>query len=307
MGSALALPFVLLLWAARRMCYVVQRPSIAVVGSVFYFVFGVGGFVLLSKTVYLSPFCAFLLTGLGSLMGALLLLHRLGVLAIEDSAAQLPWRVILREDWTYGRWLVASTLLYSAATQSQTFLTGGLLGLGAAGVLRAMQLPALAMSQVVTATGLLVLPAMSYDFGRNRIDLLRQKAALVSQGLAIFGLAVAGVLAILAPRIERLMFAGRYAGDARLMPVLALVPVFAGLATGYSMALRAVQQPKFDLMTNAVSAPVGLIATLCFMSIWGISGAALGMIASFVLYAGSFLWHFQRWTGDSQRLKERSS
>ncbi len=35
-GSAVALPFVLLFWLVRRMCYVVQRPSIAVWAGVVY-------------------------------------------------------------------------------------------------------------------------------------------------------------------------------------------------------------------------------------------------------------------------------
>ena len=32
-GSALALPFLLLLWLARRMCYILQRPGTAILGS----------------------------------------------------------------------------------------------------------------------------------------------------------------------------------------------------------------------------------------------------------------------------------
>jgi uncharacterized membrane protein (UPF0136 family) len=50
LGSALALPFLLLLWLARRMCYVVHRPSIAVWGSAAYFVFVLVGLFALHQS-----------------------------------------------------------------------------------------------------------------------------------------------------------------------------------------------------------------------------------------------------------------
>ena len=52
--------------------------------------------------------------------------------------------------------------------------------LAAAGVLRAMQIPALIMVQVIAATGLLILPAFSYDFGSGSMTRMRHKAMLVS-------------------------------------------------------------------------------------------------------------------------------
>ena len=180
-GVALVLPVLLLLWLARRMCYVMQRPEMAVGGSAANFVLiaaGLAGAVLLGQSQSVQHI---------STHGRRELDRYLDPDSPAWSRVQerrgkeaFSWRSVLRENWTYGRWLVGSTVLLSITIQTQMFLVAGFLGLGAAGVLRAMQLPSLVMTQVVMATGLLIIHAFSYDFGSGRIKQLRRKAGLVS-------------------------------------------------------------------------------------------------------------------------------
>jgi O-antigen/teichoic acid export membrane protein len=290
LGAGLTLPFLLLLWLARRMCYVVQRPSMAVTGSALYLAFVGAGLFALGHFGLLGPFTAFVLMGSGSILSAILLVWQVGLLkreAIREPG--VSWRVALRENWTYGRWLVGSTVLYSISNQTQTFLVAGFLGLGAAGILRAMQIPSLVMTQVTTAAGLLVLPTFSYDFGKGAIKQLRPKATLVSWGLATAALGFVVVLALFAGGTEHLLFNGKYTVYSWLMPVLGLVPVCAAFSVGYSMALRAAQKPHFDLLANLVAAPVGILSALAFIHFWGLPGAAASMIlASFAAGLVSF-------------------
>jgi hypothetical protein len=279
-GSSLALPFLLLLWLVRRLCYVMNRPSAAIFGSAAYLSLVVSGLYALRGLGRLSPFFAFVLTGTASLLAAALVIRRLRMASRRDQAsAHIAWRTALRENWAYGRWLAGSTVLYSISAQTQMFLAASLLGLGAAGVLRAMQLPALVMTQVVTAAGLLVLPALSRDFAHGSIERMRRKAMLVSASLAGTAVGFAGLLMALAGRIEHLLFGGKYAAFAWLIPVLALMPVADAAASGFLMALRASQQPQFDLITNAVAAPVGLLSAVFFMHWWGLAGAAFSLVA----------------------------
>jgi O-antigen/teichoic acid export membrane protein len=281
-GVGLALPFVLLLWLARRMCYVVQRPAIAVTGSGLYLAFVGGGLFLLRHLGRLGSTTAYLLMGGGSVVAAGLLLWRLGL--FRSKARPEPtvsWRGALRENWTYGRWLVGSAVLYSVSSQTQTFLVAGFLGLGAAGILRAMQIPSLVMTHVTIAVGLLVLPVFSCDFGKGAGEKLRHKATLVSISLALWALGFAGLLALAAGRAEHLLFGGKYAGYAWLMPVLALIPVCSGFSTGFSMALRASQKPHFDFVANLFAAPVAVVSALIFLRLWGLAGAAASMVLSF--------------------------
>ena len=293
-ASALAVPLMLLLWLVRRICYVLKRPSVAVLGSVTYLVL-VSAFLGLAWVLgKVTPFLAFLLMGFASLGSSALLLWRLN-LRSKGSARLYRWRVVLKENWTYGRWLVGSAFLYAATSQLQMVLAAVLLGLGAAGVLRAMQIPSLVMTQVITATGLLVLPVFSYDFGRGQIQRLRKRAVIVSAVLVVATIAFVLVLASFAGPLERILFAGKYSTYAWLMPILALVPVLNGFATGYSVALRASQKPQCDLIANLVAAPVGLISAVLLMRFWGLAGAATSMVLGFLALSATtfvcFRWH----------------
>jgi O-antigen/teichoic acid export membrane protein len=281
-GGGLALPLMLLLWLVRRMCYVLQRPAIAVFGSAAYLVFVLASLFVAWRLGKMSPFSAFLLMGFGSVLSATLLFF---FVSVRWKSRRPVWRDVLRENWQYGRWLVGSTVLFSVANQLPTVIVAAFLGLSMAGVLRAMQLPSMVMTQIVTATALLALPALSYDFGRLRTQRLRRKARVVSLALGGLALAFAVVVGLFAAPTEHLLFSGKYASYAGLMPVLALVPVANGFAAGYSIALRASQKPQFDLLGNAMAAPVGLVSALLLVRWWGIYGAATSMILSFTVFA----------------------
>ena len=301
-GSALALPLLLLFWLARRMCYVVHRPLIAVWGSTGYFVFVVIGLFALHADGRLTPFWAFLLMGAASVIPVLLVFRRLGLFA-GTHGVRCPWKPVLRQNWNYGRWLVASTALFSMASQTQTYLAAAFLGLSAAGILRAMQVPSLAMTQVVTAVGLLLLPSMSSDFGLGRSAQLRKKALFATAFLTAMAAAFTAVLWAFARPIEQLLFGGKFSEFAWLIPILGLVPVCTALATGLSMALRASQKPHFDLGANAIAAPVGVLTAVIFIRFWGLGGAALSLVAGLATYAAVYFYSFERWAGQDQALK----
>ena len=284
LGGGIALPFMLLLWLARRMCYIVQRPVIAAIGSASYLLLVAAGLLLLKHFASLGSFTAFALLGAGSLLSSIILVCLLGI--FKSSPTTLPsisWRSALKENWTYGRWLVGSILLFSISSQAQTFLAAASLGLGAAGILRAMQIPSLVMTQVVTATGLLVLPTLSYDFGQGLIRRMRHKALLVSVGLLGITLSFAALLTIEAPRVGHLLFGAKYSSQIWLMPILCLIPVANGVAMGFSMALRASQKPRFDLISNLFAAPIAILSAVVFMHFWGLAGAAASMVLSFMV------------------------
>src|SRR5229473_1929329 len=291
LGAGIVLPFLLLAWLARRMCYVVQRPALAVLGSGFYVTFVAAGLFVLGHYGWLGAFTVFLLMGCGSFLAAGLLVWRLGLLKrTPNEEPGVSWRAALGENWTYGRWLVGSAVLGALVFQTQTFLAAAVLGLGAAGILRAMQLPMLAMGHSIVAAGILVLPSFSYDFGRGKTERLRHKTVLVSAGLGSVALCFAAILALFSGPIEHLLYGGKYASYAGLIPLLALIAACQGFSIGYAMAMRAWQKTRFDLVANAIAAPVAVISALLFMRWWGLAGAAASMVAGFGAYTISVCW-----------------
>jgi O-antigen/teichoic acid export membrane protein len=264
------------------MCYVVQQPAAAALGSGFYLSFVAAGLFVLGHYGWLGSFTAFLLMGSGSFFAACLLLRRLRLWKHEPATELgVSWRAALQENWSYGRWLVGGTVLSSISGQTQMFLVAGMLGLGAAGILRAMQLPSLVMMQVVMSTGPLFLPAFSSEFSRGVTKQIQHKALLVSLGLGSAALCFAGLLAAFAGPIEHIFFGGKYGAYAWLMPFLALVPTASGFNQGFSLALRATQRPYFDLIASALAAPIGVISAIVLMRWWGIGGAATSLVLSY--------------------------
>jgi len=299
-GCGLALPFMLLLWLARRMCYVLQRPSVATWGSVFYLAFVVAGLFVLGHFGRPGSFTVFVLMGCGSLVAAGLLLWQLGVTEGGiDAESVAIWRRILHENWNYSRWLLGSALLYTICNQLQLLLVAGILGLGMAGILKAMQLPSLVMTQVLAAAGLLVLPTFANNFGRGSLRKMRQKATIVSWGLFLAAGVFGGLLWIVQGPIQRMLFGEKYTAFAWLIPVLVLVPAANAVGVGYSMALRGAQKPQFDLFANLAAAPVAVVSAYVFVRAWGLAGAAFSMALCFlVTSAVTVFFFYARWDSE---------
>jgi Na+-driven multidrug efflux pump len=86
------------------------------------------------------------------------------------------------------------------------------------------------------------------------------------------------------------------------MPVLCLIPVANGVAMGFSMALRASQQPRFDLISNLFAAPIAILSAFIFMHVWGLAGAAASMVLSFLVLTIVTLVFFYKYS-EGYRLK----
>jgi O-antigen/teichoic acid export membrane protein len=126
---------------------------------------------------------------------------------------------------------------------------------------------------------------MSSDFGLGHIAGLRKKATLTTLFLTISALIYAAILLVFAGPAEHALYGGKYALYVGLIPMFALIPVCTGFATGYSMALRACQKPHFDLLSNGVAAPLGVLSCVLFIHWWGIKGAVASMVLGFAAYA----------------------
>ncbi len=289
MGMALASPFILLLVLARRFCYGEQMPAMAATGSLVNLLLVLLGFVALFWSDLLSPPWAFVLMAVAALGASLPLLigHR--------PAESLAMPEVVKKNWEYGRWLLGVAFLFPLATHVQTFLVVGIIGLGAAGTLRAMQLPTLLVVQAITATSLLALPSMAADYGKGNLAALRRKGAKATLYLVVTAVAFELVLIAFASQVEWLLFGGKFAADAWLIPILGLMPVFVAAASGASLMLRAAHKPQFDLVANLVAAPVGLLSAFLLMPSFHLVGAACSIVLPVAASASITVVMHRRW------------
>jgi len=296
LAGGISVPFLLLLLLARRMCYTVQKPLLAVQGSAPYFVLLLGGAFELHEIGWLNGTTAFLWMACVSLVVSLFILNRVGV-SYESISQRASFRTkpLLKENWGYSRWLTLTTALSWVTMQVQAFLAAGFLGLGAAGILRAMQLPSLAMTQLITATLLIVLPSLSMDLGNGNLSLLRKKAAIAAGLLVTLATLFVLFLYLFSGPLERWMFGGKYAAFAWLMPVLGLVPVFTALSGSFSLALRIFRKSHFELLAYILSSATALGLSFALIPRWGLRGAAASAVCSVAVLSIAVLISYLKW------------
>jgi len=295
---ALAAPMVLLFWLFRRSYYLEAGPLPAVLTSTIY-----GACMLLAAAAlwrigWLSGPTGLLTMGLGGAMASAWGWARVGVqLTSAETTARdsADIRSTIATHWKYGRWIAAQSLLAVGSTYIQTFLTAGLLGLDAAGTLRAMEIFTLPMTQILTAVGVLTLPILSAEYLAGGAAGLRRKGLWVI--LVLVGLAAAYEIALLelAAPVEHLIYGGKFAAYTWLIPLQGLVPLFMAVAQGYSLNLRALQKPQHYLIVSVATTPVGLGSAVLLIQAWGIRGSAVSSILTAATFALAHYCLYRLW------------
>jgi O-antigen/teichoic acid export membrane protein len=293
---ALATPAVLLFWLFRRSYYLEAGPVPAAVSSLIYGSSMLVGAVALWRLGWLSGPAAFLAMGVGGAAASVWGWRRLRIRFPRDRVLSRGTRdPTVVEHWKYGRWIAAQSVLTLGSTYIQTFLTAGLLGLDAAGTLRAMEVFALPMTQVITAIGVLMLPILSAEFLAGGPGRLRRKGAWVVVMLVGVAALYELVLLIVAAPVVHIVYGGKFDQVAWLIPIQGLVPFFAALAQGYSLNLRALQKPQHYLIASLVATPVGIISALLFIQMWGLRGAALSSVLAAAAFALAHYVMYRFW------------
>ncbi len=301
LGTGLALPFILLLWLARRMCRILERPVSAMFAGAVSLALLLCGLLALQATHKTTPFTVFLLLGFAGLCAALLIFHKLQIGLDETRPCSVNWLSAAAENWRYGRWLLGGAFCSVSLGQTPVLLTPVFLGLAATGKMFAMQIPALLMLQCSAAAAMLLLPSFARESFTGGDKRVRQLALRLSLSLAGASLLFAALLYLSAAPLERLLFGGKFANDAWLIPVFMGVPLFAGLASGYSMALRAMQRPQFDRLATRIAAAVSVQTAFLFIPLWGLAGAAISLASGFAAHAAVVYLCFRQAVADDRK------
>src|SRR5208283_4188235 len=98
-------------------------------------------------------------------------------------------------------------------------------------------------------------------------------------------LVAAVILYFTAAPLERLLFGGKFAAAAWLMPWLLALPLAAGVGSAYSMALRAMKHPQYDLLATRIAAIVSVQTAFLFIPLWGLAGAATSLASGYIAHA----------------------
>lgn len=299
-SAGVALPFILWLWVARRLCYLVRLPGRAAASSSLYLLLLAIAIAGLHHASVLHPVTAFLALGGVSWLAAIPGGRTARQVAQVNGHASLPFAGVLRQHWKYGRWQLVAVLLAAAGTQAQVMIAAGILGLASAGALRAMQLGVMPLLQSFVALSLLLLPGMANDYAVGELGRVRRKGMIATGVFTAIAVAYCLLLITLGGPLELLMFGGRFAEHSRLLAVFGLQGVFFALTMGPSMALRAVQQPQHYLVAGLVAGAVGVISAVVLTAVWGLAGAAGSTVLTYAAAWLVTMAMYRRWWWDAK-------
>jgi O-antigen/teichoic acid export membrane protein len=275
-------PFLLFFWMTRRAHYLESEARHAATSSLIYCLSLVAFIGIAWRTGHLTVAASFVSMAAASVFAGLISFRKLRVVLRLEPDGFLR---ALRDHWTFGKWLLPATFLSPLVFQIQTFATGALLGLSAAGVLRALLNPIMPAIQVVTALAFLAIPVLSRSFGDGRTGDTYRRGVLYT--LAMVGIAAVYELTIVATGggWDVLLYKGRYSEWDALMPVLGLVPVASAVAAGCAVILRAVQRPALMTTANLIGGLFGVASVYPLIRTWHLAGAVYGLLASQVVTA----------------------
>jgi O-antigen/teichoic acid export membrane protein len=280
LGLALGLPLALLFWLARGACYLRGHPRRAALGSAAYAAALLVPLLALwtrQPTTAASPFVAFTLLGLAGLVGFAVARPAFA----GHSAVPLAWRDLLREHWSYGRWVVPTAVANGLYAVAFVPLLAAIAGLAEAGSYRALQNLVLPVQQALTAVALLALPRLARQAAGTEgaaFDASVRRLVLVACGGSV---AYAAVLVAAGPWLLGVLYGrGEYAVLGWAVPLLAVSVVLSGLALTLSTVLRARRRPDVILWSKAAGAVVLLGVGWPAITALGLRGALWTLVAA---------------------------
>ena len=278
-GLAIASPFLLLLWLARRAAYVEMRPRWAVVGSGVNFVVLLGGVFILAGLGLLSIFASFVLLGAAATVASLILILQLRPRMAGFGGNPSP-AMMATSHWEYGKWSVFATLAYSLSGQVVLFLVPLYLGLeesaSVAAVMNIYRPPLVA----IQAIALLILPRFSLLISRRQEHVWRQaKQASIILG-AIMG-SYALLVTLSAKSIFNIIYSGKYSESGVVVGMFGVAYVFSTITVVWQVLIKAMENTKLVGLIQATSAVLVVIISIPFMRFMGVNGAVASMVLSY--------------------------
>jgi O-antigen/teichoic acid export membrane protein len=294
-GLAVATPFSLLMWFARRAAYVRFQSRLACIASAINLLLLLSGLIALGTLHVVSVFTALVMTGIASVVSGLWLLRRLTEsrpLITVDSRA-LPhgrasaWSAVVndvnvelkqvaQDHWQYGRWSIATALVMWVPLNFFFVVLSIYVNFEASASLKALANVVLPLMQANAALGSLLLPAMvARAADRERFKkLLRSSLFLFAGGALLYSL----VIGIFSGPLIHLLYNGAYDNRTSVLFLLLIIPILDGTLVVLACALRSLARPDRvfwgHLMVALFVLSGGVVATQAA----GLRGAATAMI-----------------------------
>lgn len=287
-GVMFAAPCILVLWLARGAYYVRMSPQYAVIGATLYCTAMFGSLGLVYKYRLLSVASAFLVMGAAALISSAVLLVRLRPVFSGYSM----WGPIFRQHWTYGRWILLSSVLSWLTGAIYYPLVSSFSGMAATGALKVLLNLTLPAAQAFNALSVFVLPYASRMYQLNGVAALTHVVTRMTWLFAAGSILYWGLIIFLSKPLILLLYGARYSDLYSLVPLVAVASIPWNIAYVPAIALRAVRSSASIFAIYCASSAVAVVIGIPVTWGYGLRGAlwtmtvsnAAALLVSFVLF-----------------------
>ena len=264
----------------RRICFARLRLKAAFVFDAFIGAGQVGGLLLVARLGWLSANSAYWL--IGGVCGLAVLVwlwmdRRFYSVRVDASTEDL------KRNWTFGKWVFASGLLWTASTNLYPWLLAFFHGAAAAGTFAACMGVVSASNPVLLGVQNLIGPRIAHEYAENGPVALRRFVLKISGIIALPLSLLTLVLVVWGDRLIGMLYGRQYTGNKLVVAVLACNLLVTAVAFAFSRALFAVERADLDFRLNL--AAIAIMATLGVWLVHGYGplGAAIGLLVAILL------------------------
>lgn len=287
---ALTQPFILLLWLARRACYVRRRPEWSALSGLLYTALVLLGAFVLERTAWLSAATALgLMSGASLIAGMVIVVGYLRV-PLLGTLPDGAFGAASKQHWDFGRWVVGTGVLGWVTGYLPLLLLPVAAGLEASAALKALWNFTLPMGHVHTALSALLLPTLVQVRGTERFT--RYVWGLT--GLAVLGGIVYWIgIGLFGRPLMDVLYAGQYVDYAHLLWLVGGL-LIGGAGVVLRAALKALERPDRAFRASLFSSLSVLTVGAACIFIFGLVGALLSLLLGMAVETSLMLYFFMK-------------
>ncbi len=291
---AAAIGFIILREFVRRICFAALRMKMAFLFDCAVSVLQLAGLLVLYRLGCLSARNAYLAIGAACGLVALAWIWRHRTAFIPDlSAAQVHFK----QNWAFGKWVVASSLLWSVSMNCYPWLLAYYRGKADAGAFAACFGIAAFGNVLLLGAQNFLGPAIAGIYAESGYARMRWFVVRASAAFLIPMLPFCIFLWLFGDKIVVLLYGPSFAGNGLVVSVLALYLLALALAFTFSRALFALERADVDFIVNSAGLMVLLSVGIWLVRLYGPLGAALGLLVANIVASsirGVAFFHFIR-------------
>jgi len=279
----------LLPWMTRNACYIESNPRPAAIAGIVYLTLIVGSLLALRQLGSLNIVTAILTMFAASLVVNAYLLIYLRV-NLRATLRLGDYGPVVRDHWRYGKWATLTGITRYIPEQLPYIAVPIVLGLAAGaapdletgGALKALMNFSVPLILVGWAASTLVTPMLVRAKHTPRFFKISWVMLAMTAGLPLLYWPLLGFFG--EPIID-LLYSGKYVKYAALTWLIGLIPIIAGFDAVLHTQLKAAERPDRLFLASVASSVVLIVVGLPMVLVWGLTGAIIAVLISYVAQA----------------------